>query len=947
MQHPSSPPSNGKWNRLLIGLVVTASFLTVCVVPAAAQSLGGAAPTPSERRADLIPVYERLMADPEFDALLEDLGESRLDDRAALDRYLRFLPLSPLDLLELDMGARRYEHVVPRHVHDWHLRWIELKPELARKHYGDAYVDEALTDAALKVDPQVDDDEGVGAAPRTTAGGNRNVAATEPVAPDQYQGEIQVVVNPNNPDQVVAAANTWDDAGGACGGNTQAIFHSDDGGVTWGYTCAPDDGAYGGLNCPGAVFGSDPALYWADDGEVFLEYMLLCQRNVFDTRFAIVVAGSTDGGENWNGRGVVANSWGVANRIEDKQFLAIDNNAASPFSGRMYTCWDRANDERFAFSTDGGVTWTEVNLPAPPGGGLDLGCEIAVQDNGTVHLIFNTLTCGAGPNSCTNERMLYTRSTNGGNTWTNPTVVHDYNLVGFSGANCPDAQDERCISGFGAIGVDNSGGACDGDLYVTYSDFTTGAVDDTDVWVRRSTNNGATWSAGVRVNDGGVANRTQFHPFLQVDQANGDVVVAWHDARHDFGNDAVDIYLSRSRNCGASFERNTRVTQRSTEFNNSTITASNENTADNANRNPNQYGEYLGLDVLDGQAYVAWTDSRHFFPTNAGNAQRENVGFSKVELRDCVSPPSSLRLWYPFDDTGNTAFNQVSTYNGTYTNGPSMVPGQVVHARDFDGSNDYVRVVDHGSVDFHTYDFSIDAWVRTTDTNGAIVSKRQITGGNYVGYLFMVNGGRLLLQIGDTTNSWRNYTSSAMPRIDDGQWHFVAVTVDRNSTTGGRMYVDGNLVYTFNPTGRQGSISNASELNIGRDTLGGSYLDGEIDEVEIFGKVLSAAEVQGIWNARGAGKCRIPKVSMYCFGTYSGSSQVTCNASGSGGSAPYTYTWNYYGSAWPDWGSSGNSAWANYLSYPYCTSSSFNYFSVSLTDANGQTAYTSSNPVCF
>jgi len=47
----------------------------------------------------------------------------------------------------------------------------------------------------------------------------------------------------------------------------------------------------------------------------------------------------------------------------------------------------------------------------------------------------------------------------------------------------------------------------------------------------------------------------------------------------------------------------------------------------------NAYVEYMGLDVLDGTAYIAWADSRHFYPASTGESQKENLGFTKVVFR--------------------------------------------------------------------------------------------------------------------------------------------------------------------------------------------------------------------------------------------------------------------------------------------------------------------------
>lgn len=593
-----------------------AALLAGATLAAQQRPMGAA-----ERRAELYPLYLSLQTDRVYVQLSRE-ADAAPGDATALDRLLRHMPLSPLEAFEIDMETRRYEVAVPLFIQERHERWVVLHEERARELYGDDEVDRVLSAWPADTGEEIVD------ATKTVVGTNRNVAATAVPNPANYQGEIQIAANPSNTNQIVAAANTWDTMGGACGGGIQAVFYSSDGGATWGYTCAPGRTAYPTLpNCAGTVFGSDPAVYWNGSNEVFLNYMLICFSGGAN-HFAMVVARSTNGGATWTGQGVVQNSWATTT-VEDKNFYVIDTTPTSPFFGRHYTCWDRANNERMAYSTNSGVNWVQVDLPAAAAGTLDLGCEMAVQKNGNVHLVFNTLDCGV--TSCTNERMFYTRSTNGGVSWSAPVLVRDFDLVSFSGVNLPDAQDNRGINPFGAIDIDNSGGACDGTLYVVYSDRTANA-NDTDVYLSRSTNNGASWSAPLQLNDDFLTARAQFHPFVQVNQANGNVIAVWHDTRNDPQNDAIDIYSARSTDCGVSLEGNVRVTQNSIEFNNSGISFSDENTADNPNRNPNQYGEYLGLDVKGGKAFVAWTDTRHFFPGSATNAQRENLGFASVDL---------------------------------------------------------------------------------------------------------------------------------------------------------------------------------------------------------------------------------------------------------------------------------------------------------------------------
>ncbi len=595
-------------------LSVTAAF----AAPPAAQGNDAV-----ERMARLMPLYQAVRNNPDLLAL--DPGrQGRMKDAAATDRFLRAMPLSPLEYLQIDMEVNHYEIAVPSFLQRSHVRWVELHEATARGQYGNAEVDRILS--RWPADTGADAVSALTSS--ATVGSNRNVAATDVPAPDGYDGEIQIAVNHNNPNQMVAAANTWGTAGAACNNEeTLSVFYSGDGGTTWNYTCAPSNNVMGLGTCTASVYGSDPALFWNDNNEVFLNYMLLCASQA-STKYSMVVARSADGGATWTKQGIIKNGWSTGT-LEDKNFYAIDITPSSPYYGRHYTCWDRSNNEKLAYSSNNGATWTEVDLPSAPSGGVDLACEIAVQKNGTVHVIFDSLTCGA---SCTNEQMFYTRSTNGGVSWSSPVMIRDFNLVGFSSNNKPAVENYRGINPFGAIDVDNSGGACDGTLYATFSDFASGSAADNDVWLSRSTNGGSTWSSALRINDGGLAGRTQFHPFLQVDQSNGHVVVAWHDARNDTNNRKVDFYAARSTDCGVSFEANVQASAASAEFNNSGISYSDENTTDNPNYNPNQYGEYMGLDVEQGKAYLAWTDTRHFYPGSSTNAQKENVGFAVVDF---------------------------------------------------------------------------------------------------------------------------------------------------------------------------------------------------------------------------------------------------------------------------------------------------------------------------
>jgi Ca2+-binding RTX toxin-like protein len=217
--------------------------------------------------------------------------------------------------------------------------------------------------------------------------------------------------------------------------------------------------------------------------------------------------------------------------------------------------------------------------------------------------------------------------------------------------------------------------------------------------------------------------------------------------------------------------------------------------------------------------------------------------------------------WWKFDATsGNIAADSAGHNDGILQNNPTPTIGKLDDGLSFDGVNDYVQVADNPalnfgpSLNFGTGDFSINTWVKTTDNQGidVILDKHVEDSGPTQGYVLYNYDGKLGLQLADGSGS-TNYISNVS--ITDGKWHQVSVTIDRDNPNGGQWYVDGDQVETFNPTGRQGSLSNSKPLTIGKrsDSSVPGYFKGSLDEVQLFNKSLSATEVKAIYQTTPTG----------------------------------------------------------------------------------------------
>ncbi len=256
------------------------------------------------------------------------------------------------------------------------------------------------------------------------------------------------------------------------------------------------------------------------------------------------------------------------------------------------------------------------------------------------------------------------------------------------------------------------------------------------------------------------------------------------------------------------------------------------------------------------------------FGAQSVTVQPQTLCVPSFKNRLCVGPPPDLVSWWPGD--GNA--NDIQDGNpGTLQGGATFAAGKVGQGFLFpSGGFAGVAVPDDPSLDFGPgADLSVDAWIKPNPTATGvrdIVDKRLAPlRDRTVGYALFLFRGRLGFQLADSplvAGAFSNFISPG-PDLRDGVFHHVAVTVDRDSSTGGKLYVDGIVVLTFDPTREPGDLSNTEPLLIGTHPTPGfpPTFDGVIDEVEIFDRALTQAKIKAIFEAGSAGKCKTEQVS--------------------------------------------------------------------------------------
>src|SRR5207249_2925824 len=146
---------------------------------------------------------------------------------------------------------------------------------------------------------------------------------------------------------------------------------------------------------------------------------------------------------------------------------------------------------------------------------------------------------------------------------------------------------------------------------------------------------------------------------------------------------------------------------------------------------------------------------------------------------------------------------------------------------------------------------SFDQWVQTADANGTIFSDGGGVAGERGVGLF-VEGGKLVARGSDGSGAG-NFLIIG-PTVNDDTFHHVAVTWTGNPTANGvKLYLDGVLV---------GQATATAAITTGSRTLqyGGQHdlpalpkLAGQIDEMHVFNRALSASEVAAISRAGSRG----------------------------------------------------------------------------------------------
>lgn len=423
------------------------------------------------------------------------------------------------------------------------------------------------------------------------------------------EDESAIAVNPNNTQQIAVMSN------GIPGDGGLPLSFSSNGGQTWTRTVFATGIGAGGDGRPVAC--CDPTLSWDNFGNLFVGYLQRTPRT-------IELYVTSDLGANFTNLGPV--DTGAPGSLDQPTVVSG--------AGQVWVTWlnDSGSIVARGRSVTGALTFGAWGAEQTAGVG-NFG-DIAISPTGQVMVTYENPSGGQGPANILVQTDADGLGINGFGAAVTATAT---NVGGF---DFLPAQQLRSVDAEAGLAWDRTGGAFNNRVYLVYTDEITDESNNFDIFVRSSTDNGATWSARVRVNDDAGTN-SQMLPKIAVDQSAGTVGVVWYDARADTGggpnatdldgtaNNDVVLMASWSTDGGATWAANVAVADAPTNG--------------YAMNGGQQLGDYIGLAFHGGIMYPSWADSSNSTGDNPAGT-RVSLDVYTAAIQPLVTPSADLAI---------------------------------------------------------------------------------------------------------------------------------------------------------------------------------------------------------------------------------------------------------------------------------------------------------------
>lgn len=408
-----------------------------------------------------------------------------------------------------------------------------------------------------------------------TSGGDVNTSKMP-----HYQNECSIIKNPTPGSQQLFAA---------CNNATGGIFatRSTDHGATWTYPDAVDKTIADGDVGQGPLACCDPTLAWDTFGNLYVGYL---------GNSSVVLLLSTDGGLTFS----TLMTW--AGSVDQPTVVAANTSApGAPVA--VWMVWNQSGSMRAAGAavTGLGTVGAFGAVQTIPGTTNCSFGDVAIAPSGVVVQTCQTPTGGQGPGSILINRDL---DGLGPNNFGAAITATTTNVGGF---DFIPAQNVRSIDAEAGLAYDHYPGTIAtpnprfGRLYLVYTDETVNENNNTNILLRFSNDDGATWSAPQTVNTDATT-RSQFLPRIASNRLSGNIAVCWHDARNSGTNTTMQEFcdIATPATSPPVFIGNHQVGD--------ALTSGNGSNPPAAGQLNIEFGDYSGLTYFQGRVHPIWAD---------------------------------------------------------------------------------------------------------------------------------------------------------------------------------------------------------------------------------------------------------------------------------------------------------------------------------------------------
>ena len=205
-----------------------------------------------------------------------------------------------------------------------------------------------------------------------------------------------------------------------------------------------------------------------------------------------------------------------------------------------------------------------------------------------------------------------------------------------------------------------------------------------------------------------------------------------------------------------------------------------------------------------------------------------------------------LVSYWSFDDAhtdGNIVIDLKGNNDGTINGAPKIVKGKFGDALEFSEAADYVDCGNDGSLTSIGSQVTVEAWIKPNDVGWGIIAGVSRSASNTYDLAFSPD--RLIdwcLWNGDV-ETWPFHSKS---QLNLGEWHHITGFYDSSKV---RIYINGVI---DNEQGFNGELKhNGENFLIGTRTSDNLYFKGIIDEVRVYNRALSEAEISRNMNSHG------------------------------------------------------------------------------------------------